>query len=97
MKPISAADTRISIHTRPLSERLENRSPSFSERLGAAVMDVNDRQNVADEAAEKVVKGELGIHEGLIAFGRADTSLKLLVTIKSKVFEAYNEIMRMQI
>jgi flagellar hook-basal body complex protein FliE len=80
-----------------LSERLERRDTSFAERLRSAVGEVNTRQGESDGAIEEVVKGELGIHEGLMAVSRADLSLKLMLQVRGKVMDAYNEIMRMQI
>ncbi len=88
---------KISLTTIPLAERLEARDPSFAQRLQSAIGEVNTNQQIADESVEKVIKGELGIHEAMMALGKADTSLKLIVAVKSKVMDAYNEIMRMQI
>ncbi len=69
--------------------------PSFSERLDAAVKDVNTKQNFADESIEGVIKGEVGIHEGMSAIGKASTSLKLLTAVRSKAMESYKAISNM--
>ncbi|TWI72425.1 flagellar hook-basal body complex protein FliE [Desulfobotulus alkaliphilus] len=69
---------------------------SFSERLNSAVREVNTLQNVADYAAEKVMLGELDLHEGMMALQEADLSMRLLVQTRSKALEAYKEIMHMQ-
>jgi len=37
------------------------------------------------------------IHEGMMAVGKAETSLKILAQVRNKVMAAYNEVMRMQI
>lgn len=102
MEPISAISPlnpieytgKISLITEPLSDRVERREPSFSERLNAAVKDVNTKQHIADDAIEGVIKGEVGIHEGMSAIGKAGTSLKLLTAVRSKAMEAYKEIIR---
>jgi flagellar hook-basal body complex protein FliE len=44
-----------------------------------------------------VVKGELGIHEGMISISEADISLRYLVQVRAKVMAAYNEIIKMPI
>ena len=67
----------------------------FGGRLKAAIQEVNQNQQSADKAIEKVVKGELGIHEGMIAISKADLSLRLLLQIRNKVMDAYREINRM--
>jgi flagellar hook-basal body complex protein FliE len=67
----------------------------FGEKLKAAISDVNSLQHEADFAMENVAKGELGVHEGMLAISKADLSLRLLVQVRNKVLEAYREISRM--
>ncbi|MBU1345116.1 MAG: flagellar hook-basal body complex protein FliE [Proteobacteria bacterium] len=88
---------KISLHTEPLAQRINRRSPEFAKRIEAAVKDVNTKQQIADDSIEKVIKGEMGIHEGMMAIGKAETSLKILAQVRNKVMSAYNEVMRMQI
>ncbi len=88
---------QISLVREPLNVRLTRQDPSFTDRLNAAVKEVNSKQNLADDAAEKVVAGEMGIHEGMLALGQADTALRLMVQVRSKVMEAYKTIINMQI
>ncbi len=88
---------RTMLKTQPLPEKLSQRSPEFAQRIQAAVKDVNSKQNQADQAIEKVISGEMGIHEGMLALGKAETSLKILAQVRNKVMSAYNEVMRMQI
>ncbi|MDY0219650.1 MAG: flagellar hook-basal body complex protein FliE [Desulfobacterium sp.] len=94
---ISSGPGKTSLVREPLNLKLTRREPSFVQRLNSAVKDVNSDQNIADEAAEQVIAGELGIHEGMLALGKADTSLKLLVQVRGKVMEAYKTIINMQI
>ncbi|MBA3008839.1 MAG: flagellar hook-basal body complex protein FliE [Proteobacteria bacterium] len=90
-------NTKISLNTEPLSRRIQRRSPEFSERVKAAVLDVNSKQNIGDESIEAVIQEKMGIHEGMMALGSANTSLKLLAQVRNKVMAAYNEVMRMQV
>ena len=94
---IGIGKEKISLKTEPLAHRIQRRSPEFSERLKAAVMDVNSKQNIGDESIEAVIQGKMGIHEGMLALGQANTSLKLLAQVRNKVMTAYNEVMRMQV
>lgn len=68
----------------------------FSDRLKQAVKEVNTLQNTSDTASEMVIKGELGIHEGMMALQEADMAMRLLVQVRSKSLEAFKEIMHMQ-
>ncbi len=86
-----------SLRTASMANQLKKRNPEFGERLKAAVLDVNDKQHIADDSAEAVIQGKLGIHEGMIAMGRAETSLKLLAQVRNKAMAAYTEISRMQV
>ena len=96
MNPIAGIN-KISLKTEPLALKLGNPDLSFSKRLSAAVKDVNSKQNIADDSIEKVIQGEMGIHEGMLDIGKADTSLRLLVQVRGKVMEAYKTIINMQI
>jgi len=88
---------RISLNTEPLQDKISRRNPEFAERIKAAILDANEKQQVADNSIEKVIKGEMEIHEGMMAVSQAETSLKILAQVRNKVMAAYNEIMRMQI
>lgn len=88
---------RISLRTEPFPEKISRRNPEFAERIKSAVLDVNEKQHIADDSIEKVIKGEMEIHEGMMDIGKAETSLKILAQVRNKVMAAYNEIMRMQI
>lgn len=88
---------KISLNTETLPKKINRRDPEFAERIKAAVGDVNSKQHTADDAIEKVIKGEMGLHEGMMTIGKAETSLKILAQVRNKVMTAYNEVMRMQV
>ena len=88
---------KISLNTEPLPNKINRRNPEFAQRIEAAIKDVNTNQHVADDSIEKVIQGEMGIHEGMLALGKASTSLKILAQVRNKVMAAYNEVMRMQV
>ncbi len=94
---VNGVQGKISLKTEPVATRVERRNPEFFNRLKAAVLDVNDKQHIADDSAEAVIKGEMGIHEGMMAMGRADTNLRLLAQVRNKAMDAYSEIIRMQV
>jgi flagellar hook-basal body complex protein FliE len=96
MNPISGLNN-IKLNTEPILSRVERRNPEFFQRIQEAVKDVNSKQHISDDSIEKVIKGEMGIHEGMLAMGKAETSLKVLAQVRNKVMAAYNEVMRMQV
>lgn len=71
---------------------------NFGELLKNALSGVNDAQLQADEAVQKVLNGETqDIHDTMIALQKADVSLKLMLEVRNKLLEAYQEIMRTQV
>ncbi len=70
---------------------------SFSDILKSALNSVNNAQSEADEAVKQVLSGESkDIHETMIALQKADVSLKLMLEVRNKILEAYQEVMRTQ-
>jgi len=71
---------------------------SFADMLKTNLTKVNDLQVSADDLATQFVLGETdNIHQVMIAGQKAEIALQLTTAIRSKVMEAYQEIMRMQI
>ena len=71
---------------------------SFVEELKSTLNEVNQLQNQADGAISKSATQESGgIHETMIQLEEADISTRLMLKIRSKALDAYNEVMRMQV
>lgn len=81
----------------PQGSKSNSTGNNFADRLKTLIEDVNTKQHTADESAEKVIKGELGIHEGLLSIHEADISLKYLIKVREKVMQAYNEVRKMPV
>lgn len=76
----------------------ENATKSFSEFLSDAINKTNDLQLQADNIADDFAAGRTdNIHEVMIAAEKADVALQFTMQIRTKILDAYNEIMRMQI
>ena len=71
---------------------------SFSDTLNEAVGKVNEMQKDADMKMQALASGEnTNISEVMVAAERADIALKLMMSVRNKVIDAYQEIMRMQV
>jgi flagellar hook-basal body complex protein FliE len=71
---------------------------SFKDFLMDKLKEVDDSQKKALAAIEALAKGEdVDISDVALSISKADTNFKLLLRIRNKVLEAYQEIMRMQI
>ena len=71
---------------------------SFGDTLKNFVNDVNDLQFDADKSVERLLTGEIkDIHDVMIAVEKAGVSFELMMEIRNKMIDAYNEFMRMQV
>jgi flagellar hook-basal body complex protein FliE len=71
---------------------------SFADSLKKAVHSVDSLQKDADVKMQELTTGKSqNIHETMIAAEKADIALKLMVQVRNKIIEAYNEIMKMQV
>ncbi|MDZ7373499.1 MAG: flagellar hook-basal body complex protein FliE [candidate division KSB1 bacterium] len=71
---------------------------SFGETLKKFLSDVNELQLEANEQMEKLAAGQAeNLHDVMVAVEKASISFELLLEIRNKVLEAYQEIMRMQL
>ncbi len=71
---------------------------NFSDILKGALNSVNNAQSEADEAVKQVLSGESNdIHDTMIALQKADVSLKMMLEVRNKILEAYQEVMRTQL
>ncbi|MCC6278016.1 MAG: flagellar hook-basal body complex protein FliE [Oligoflexia bacterium] len=71
---------------------------TFADTLTDAVNSVNQLQKESDRKMQELATGKSqNIHETMIATEKADIALKLMVQVRNKIIEAYQEIMRMQV
>lgn len=70
---------------------------SFSDLLKTYIKNVDMEQRRADKIIEEFLAGKRDIHEVVLAVQKADISFRLFMKIRSKLIEAYQEIMRMQV
>ena len=86
------------METQGLKPSAPTSGTTFSDLLRNSVDEVNTHQQQADTAIKELVAGRSkNIHETMLTFERADTSLKLMTQVRNKILEAYREIMRMQV
>ncbi len=69
----------------------------FGDMLKQAISQVNQRLKEADELANRLAMGEhVDIAQVMSAMAKADISFRLLLQVRNKALNAYEEIMRMQ-
>jgi len=71
---------------------------SFGAVLKESISEVNRLQQEADHAVQSLAAGQAGtLHETMIALEKADISFRLMMQVRNKILEAYQEIMRTQL
>ena len=71
---------------------------SFSGMLNQMVQDVNAKQGVATQALQDLQSGQnVSLHQAMIAMEEANVSFQLMVEVRNKLLESYQELMRMQV
>lgn len=70
----------------------------FGEFLTESLKKVDELQRGADAAVEQMARGEgPGIQEAMVAIEKADIAFKLMMEVRQKIVDAYQEIIRMQV
>lgn len=71
---------------------------NFADILFEKLKEIDQKEKEAEEALLSLAKGEeIDPAEVAMKISQADNSMKLLLRVRNKVLEAYQEIMRMQI
>jgi flagellar hook-basal body complex protein FliE len=68
---------------------------SFSDVLQNAITDVNSDQVKAEQSMQNYITGkETSLHGTMLALEKADISFRMMMQVRNKLLDAYNEIMR---
>jgi flagellar hook-basal body complex protein FliE len=68
----------------------------FISQLRGAIKDMNAAPKAGEDASQDYASGKQNdIHGTMISMAQADISLRLISNIRSRVIEAYREVMRM--
>jgi flagellar hook-basal body complex protein FliE len=82
----------------PATARTEPADGSFGNVLGGLVKDVNAKQVAAADTVKGLLSGEqVSLHQAMIAMEEASVSFQLMVEVRNKLLESYQELMRMQV
>jgi flagellar hook-basal body complex protein FliE len=72
--------------------------PSFKETLTSFLKDVNGLQNKADESIQKMASGEINdVHQVMESVEEANVAFNMMMEIRNKVMDAYQEVMRIRL
>jgi flagellar hook-basal body complex protein FliE len=99
LRPISPAELeRLGPSTATQAPAGTNAPTSFDNVLTRLVSEVDARQTTANDSMRGLLAGEnVSLHQAMIATEEAGISFQLMVEIRNKLLESYQEMMRMQI
>lgn len=80
-----------------LNPKKDVNESSFKDMMRSALSDVNTMQTQSDLAFGQLINGEIEFHDAMIIAEKASLALQLTMTIRNKLVDAYQEIMRMQV
>jgi flagellar hook-basal body complex protein FliE len=73
-------------------------SEGFGQMLDGLVATVDAKQDTAQAMTRKVLMGDSNqLHQSMIAMQEAGVAFSLMVEVRNKLVESYQELMRMQV
>src|SRR6056297_2674597 len=88
------------VEIKPRAIETESPSPktSFADVLTKAIGSVDHAMKVSEQTTEDFIAGKTeNVHDVMISMQKAQLSFQMMVEVRNKAIEAYNEISRMQI
>ena len=71
---------------------------SFMDHLKSGINEVNEMQKKADTMSMEVASGKSeNLHETMLATTQAEITFNLMVQLRNRALEAYQEVMRMPV
>jgi len=75
-----------------------SKSTGFADLLEKGIAEVNSNIKAAETSSMELATGKNNnIHEAMIAASKAELGFNLLVQMRNKALESYQEVMRMQV
>ena len=81
-----------------LTSTTQTQGPGFGKMLEGLVQSVSDKQAAASDLSQQVILGDgASLHQSVIAMQEASVSFSLMVQVRNKLVDSYQELMRMQV
>jgi flagellar hook-basal body complex protein FliE len=71
---------------------------SFENLLGNMVTDVSQKQSAANDTVNALLSGQnVSLHQTMISMEEASLSFQMMVEVRNKLLDSYQELMKMQV
>lgn len=98
MRSTAQSNTKKTVDTSSIGGETKSSGKTFFDHVKEGVNDVNSMQHKADSMATDLASGKSqNLHEAMLSATHAELSFNLMVAIRNKALEAYQEVMRMQV
>ncbi|MCA9319411.1 MAG: flagellar hook-basal body complex protein FliE [Planctomycetes bacterium] len=92
------ADEFQRIAAKPATTSQDPGTSDFGKVFEGLIRETSGAQQVADDSVRKLVAGETDdVHQVMIAMSKADLSFRMMLEVRNKLVDAYQEVMRMQV
>ncbi|MBI4474542.1 MAG: flagellar hook-basal body complex protein FliE [Acidobacteria bacterium] len=72
-------------------------APSFGNLLKDAIQQVNDVEKSSQGELQKFLNNESDLHSVMLSLEKADMSFQVMMQVRNKIVQAYQEIMKTQV
>ena len=100
----SLADIQEKLGSTPAKNELtsalggQDKGKTFGDLLREKIAEVNADQKVGDQMGANLATGKAeNLHETMLSVSHAELSFKLMVQLRNRALEAYQEVMRMPV
>ncbi|PYX90115.1 MAG: flagellar hook-basal body complex protein FliE [Acidobacteria bacterium] len=81
----------------PIAPRSPQKSTQFMDTLKEAMNEVENVQGQAESKVSELLQGNgMDVHSAMIAVEKAELSFQLMMQVRNKIVQAYQEIARLQ-
>src|SRR6185503_2309518 len=96
--PVQTDGPKIAASELPAISNVQSGGGSFSATLSQLINDVSAKSSASGQAVEGLMTGQnVSLHQAMIAMEEASVSFQLMVEVRNKLLESYQELMRMQV
>jgi flagellar hook-basal body complex protein FliE len=98
LNPLQGAGAKPGVAKLPDGMRLAQPTESFGTMLDGLVTNVSSKQAEAADLTKRVLLGDSDqLHQSVIAMQEAGVAFSLMVEVRNKLVDSYQELMRMQV
>jgi flagellar hook-basal body complex protein FliE len=81
----------------PAGTKQQGGTAAFGKLLNEAIQQVNDVESASQGELQKFLSNESDLHSVMIALEKADLSFQMMMQVRNKIVQAYQEIMKSQV